>query len=282
MPAFSAKDPNLPSHTGMPTSDLLLSLKPIFSALILPPVPFIVLMLVAVRLGLSARRRSAAVLAVLAAAGLWLSACMGTAVWLQQGIVRPPAPVAPSAVGELTALTPRGQTAIVVLGAGLDLDAPEYGEPVLTKQATVRLHYGLWLARHTGLPLAFSGGVGWAQRSQVSEAEVAARMARDEFRQTLRWQETRSRDTRENARWTVRLLQADGIRHVVLVTHAYHMNRAVRAFREAAGDALRITPAPMGFVYPQERPIMNWVPTTTGYTAVYDLLHELVGWWAGA
>lgn len=266
----------------MPTSDLLLSLKPIVSALILPPSPFILLMLVAVRLALSARRRSAAVLALVSAAGLWLSACMGTAVWLQQGIIHPPPAIAPEAVGELAALGPRGQTAIVVLGAGLELDAPEYGEPVLTKQATVRLQYGLWLARRTGLPVAFSGGVGWAQRSQVSEAEAAARLARDGFRQPLRWQETRSRDTRENARWTVHLLQGDGIRHVVLVTHAYHMNRALRAFREAGGAQLHVIPAPMGFVYPQERPLMNWVPTTTGYTAVYDLLHELVGWWAGA
>lgn len=266
----------------MPTSDLLLSFKPIISALILPPAPFILLMLIAVRLGLSARRRSAALLAFVSAAGLWLSACMGTAVWLQQGIVRPPPAIEPHAVADLAALTPRGQTAIVVLGAGLDLDAPEYGEPVLTKQATVRLAYGLWLARRTGLPVAFSGGVGWAQRSPVSEAEAAARLAREGFHQTLRWQESRSRDTRENSRWTVRLLQSDGIRQVVLVTHAYHMNRAMRAFREAGGEALRITPAPMGFVYPQERPIMNWVPTTTGYTAVYDLLHEVVGWWAGA
>lgn len=267
----------------MPTTpDLLLSLKPILSALILPPLPFVALLLLAVRLGWGAHRRASAALAVLSTAGLWLCCCMGTAVWLQQKVVRPPAAVPPEAVAELAAMTPRGQTAIIVLGAGLDLEAPEYGQPVLTKQATARLQYGLWLARRTGLPVGFSGGVGWAQHSPVSEAEVAARMAREEWHQPVRWQETRSRDTRENARWTARMLQGEGIRHIVLVTHAYHMNRALRAFRDAVEDTVRITPAPMGFVYPQERVLMNWVPTTAGYTAVYDLLHEIVGLWAGA
>lgn len=263
------------------TPDLLLSLKPIVSALILPPVPFVLLMLTAVRLAFATRRRTAALLALMAGAGLWLSCCTGTAVWLQ-AVVRQPPPLAAPALADLQQPARHARTAIVVLGGGLDLDAPEYGQPILTRQATMRLLYGLWLARQTGLPVGFSGGVGWAQHSLVSEAEVAARLAKEHWHQTIRWQETRSRDTRENARWMVRLLQPDGIREVVLVTHAYHMNRAVRAFREAAGETLQIVPAPMGFVSPQERPIMNWLPTTQGYTAVYDLLHEVVGWWAGA
>jgi len=266
----------------MPTSDLLLSLKPLLSALILPPIPFVVLLLAAVRVGLAARRKTAAVLALAGAAGLWACTCIGTAAWLQQTLVRPPPPLAVGTIQALQQPERHRHAAIVVLGAGLELDAPEYGQPVLTRQATVRLRYGVWLARRTGLPMAFSGGVGWAQRSPVSEAEVAARIARDEWQQPIRWQETRSRDTRENAHWTVDLLRREGVREIVLVTHAYHMPRAVRAFEAAAGGAVTITPAPMGFTSPADRPIMNWVPTTTGATAVYDLLHEWVGWWAGA
>jgi uncharacterized SAM-binding protein YcdF (DUF218 family) len=239
-------------------------------------------MLVAVRLGLAARRKSAAVLALGAAAGLWLSCCAGTALWLQDHVVKPPTALSPQSLQGYPSAERRGQTAIVVLGGGLDLDAPEYGQPSLTRQAMMRLRYGVWLARRTGLPLAFSGGVGWAQKSAVSEAEVAARIAQEEWRQPIRWQEKRSRDTRENARWTVALLKEVGIREIVLVTHAYHMPRSLRAFQAAANGQVRIVPAPMGFVSVNDRPIMNWVPTTTGYTAVYDLLHEVVGWWAGA
>lgn len=266
----------------MSTPDLLLSLKPVLSALILPPVPFVLLMLVAVRVALAARRKTAASLALLGACGLWLSTCIGTAVWLQQGLVKPPPALTPEAVETLRQPASRAQAAIVVLGAGMELEAPEYGQPTLTRQATMRLRYGVWLARRTGLPLAFSGGVGWAQRSLVTEAEVAHRMATQEWQQPVRWQEKRSRDTRENARWTVALLRQDGVREIVLVTHAYHMPRAVRAFEQAAAGALTITPAPLGFVSPADRPIMNWLPTTSGSTAVYDLMHEWVGWWMGA
>lgn len=266
----------------MSTPDLLLSLKPILSALILPPVPFVLLMLVTVRVALAARRKTAAGLALFGAAGWWLSTCIGTAVWLQQGLIKPPAALPPATIEALQQPTRRAHAAIVVLGGGMDLDAPEYGQPSLTRQATMRLRYGVWLARRTGLPMAFSGGVGWAQRSPVSEAEVAARMAAQEWQQPMRWQEKRSRDTRENARWTVDLLRQDGVREIVLVTHAYHMPRAVRAFEQAAAGALTITPAPMGFISPADRPIMNWLPTTTGSTGVYDLMHEWVGWWMGA
>jgi len=237
---------------------------------------------VAVRVALAAHRKTAAGLALLGAVGWWLSTCIGTAVWLQRGLVTPPPALAPAAIEALQQPTRRTRAAIVVLGGGMDLDAPEYGQPTLTRPATMRLRYGVWLAKRTGLPLGVSGGVGWAQRSLLTEAEVAARMAREEWQQPVHWQEKRSRDTRENARWTVELLRQDGVREIVLVTHAYHMPRAMRAFEQAAAGALTITPAPTGFISPADRPIMNWLPTTTGSTAVYDLMHEWVGWWMGA
>jgi len=281
-PVSAAGRYNPEPRTGMSTPELLLSLKPIISALILPPTPWLLCLLLAVCLALTLRRKTAAALALLAAAGLWLSCCMGTAVWLEQAVVRPPTPLSLQTLQGFQAPSLRGQTAIVVLGAGLDLEAPEYGQPSLTRPALMRLRYGVWLARRSGLPLAFSGGVGWAQQSSVSEAEVAARIAREEWQQPIHWQETRSRDTRENARWTVALLKEAGIRHVILVTHAYHMPRSLRAFEEASGGQLQLTPAPIGYAAANERPIMNWLPTTSGYTQVYDLLHEIAGWWAGA
>lgn len=269
-------------NPDMSAPDLLLSLKPILSALILPPVPFVLLMLVAVRVALAAYRKTAASLALLGAAGWWLSTCVGTAVWLQQVGVMPPAALTPTTLEALGQPARRARAAIVVLGGGMEPEAPEYGQPSLSRQAATRLRYGVWLARRTGVSLAVSGGVGWAQRGRVTEAEVAARIAREEWQQPVRWQENRSRDTRENARWTVDLLRRDGVREIVLVTHAYHMPRAVRAFEQAAGGTLTITPAPTDFVLPADRPVMNWLPTTKGSTAVYDLAHEWVGWWMGA
>ena len=93
-----------------------------------------------------------------------------------------------------------------------------------------RLRYGLWLAGQTGAPVAFSGGIGYAQEGSTAEAKVAAKIAADEFGRPIRWVESESRDTRENAALTMALLKPAGINHIVLVTHGYHMPRALRAF----------------------------------------------------
>lgn len=48
--------------------------------------------------------------------------------------------------------------AIVVLGAGVNLYAPEYGAPTMGGHATARLQYGAHLKRQTGLPMLFAAG----------------------------------------------------------------------------------------------------------------------------
>ncbi|MFG5408565.1 ElyC/SanA/YdcF family protein [Piscinibacter sakaiensis] len=133
-----------------------------------------------------------------------------------------------------TAAPPR--TAIVVLGGGRERLAPEYGQAMLGADSLQRLHYGVWLARATGLPLAFSGGRGWAQLDGEAEADLAARIAAQDYGLPLRWRENQSRDTRENARLTVALLRAEGVERILLVTHGWHMARA--RFRQAAREWL--------------------------------------------
>ena len=110
-----------------------------------------------------------------------------------------------------------------------------------------RLRYGLWLARETGAPVAFSGGVGWALGNTVTtpEAQIAARIAQQEFSRPLKWTEDRSHDTRENAIYSTELLKAQGIRRVLVVTHQRHMPRALKMFHEAAaGSGISFEAAP--------------------------------------
>jgi uncharacterized SAM-binding protein YcdF (DUF218 family) len=147
----------------------------------------------------------------------------------------------------------------------------------LQAKSLERLRYGLWLGRETGLPVAFSGGVGWAEEGDSPEAEVAARIARDEFNRPLRWTETRSHDTRENAALTVPLLREAGVREIVLVTHAFHMPRALRVFTTVAGTDIRVVPAPLGLVRPGDRPVLDWLPSGKGFMDVRDVLREMLG-----
>ena len=61
-----------------------------------------------------------------------------------------------------------------------------------------------------------------------------------EFGRPLKFVEDDSRDTRENAARTLALLRPIGIRHIVLVTHGWHMPRALKAFETAAaGSGIR-------------------------------------------
>ena len=250
------------------------------TALVLPPVPLLLLMLFGARLTLPRRGLGWLVISI-SVALLWLAACTGSSRLLSQFVLHPPSALGVDRIRELAAL-PRGTVVIVVLGGGVEPFAPEYGESSLQHPSLERLRYGIWLCRQTSLPLAFSGGVGWGQKDAKPEARVAAQIAASEFGQPLKWIEEKSRDTRENAIQTVALLKPAGIRHIVLVTHGWHMPRAMKAFEVAAAGEMRVEPAPMGLAQDLDISILTWIPSTAGQSAVRTLLREILGRWVGA
>lgn len=268
----------------------LAALKPYLSALILPPVPLLALTLVGLWLlsrPHSARlRRAGWTISSVGLALVWVFSSLAPAVLIQDLVLRPPQALE---LTQLTALQARQDAshpvAIVVLGGGRDAFASDYHSPNLSETSMTRLRYGAWLARRSGLPLAYSGGVGWAQSqgtdkaTDASEAGIAGRILREEFGLSLRWTESRSRDTRENARLTVPMLLADGVQEVILVTHATHMTRALRQFEQAAAGRLRITPAPTSELAANNVPLLDWMPSGEGMKAMHVVLHELFGLW---
>ncbi len=258
------------------------SWKPLLAALLLPPVPFLVLILIGARLMLP-RRGLGWLLIIASVALLWLSACSGAARAVGHFLVRPPAALSFDRIRELRAEVQAKQpVAIVVLGGGVETFAPEYGVSSLRPRTLERLRYGTWLARETGAPIAFSGGVGWAQSDATPEARVAGKIAAEEFSRPIKWLEEESRDTRENASHTIALLRPAGIRHIVLVTHAWHMPRAMRAFTEAAGGDITIEAAPIGLARRVESPELAWIPSADGFSEMRNVLREAVGRAAGA
>jgi uncharacterized SAM-binding protein YcdF (DUF218 family) len=262
------------------------SWKPVLSSLLLPPVPLLLLVLVGARMILW-RRGLGWLLVLLSVLGLWFGACTATGEWLQQAWLSPPPPIGAERMAELrrAASGPKPTVAVVVLGGGIESRAPEYGVASLSPLSLERLRYGLWVSRETGAPIVFTGGLGHAARPGASEAEVASDIAVREFGRTVRWVETQSRDTRENALYTAQVLRGAGIRQLVLVTHGYHMARAMRAFREAAErDKLgwEIVPAPMGLAPRIERPPLRWIPSSEGFQLVRAVVREKMGWWLGA
>lgn len=164
--------------------------------------------------------------------------------------------------------------AIVVLGGGMRTDLREAPERDFPKARTLeRLEAAARLARWTKLPMALSGGR--PPGSRQAEATVMARVLESSYGIRARWSETGSRDTAENASMSAALLQHEGIRRILLVTHAYHMARA-RAEFERAGFV--VTPAPTGFLAGRGRPAaLAWLPRLDGALRSTLAVHEWTG-----
>jgi uncharacterized SAM-binding protein YcdF (DUF218 family) len=253
--------------------DTLFTLKPILSTLVLPAcsalLALIALSVWAWRCGAGVQNRTPIALTGMTTLLLWLLSCQAVAIWLSLNLLPQISPVSPDD------LKRQNIQAIVVLGGGVENDAVEYNGPALTPDAMARLLYGVYLSRSTQLPMAYTGGIGWAgQTNQTSEAEVAALALTRLGIPALRWQESQSRDTRENALLTAALLKGDDITHIALVTHAWHMPRSVRQF-EAAG--LQVTPAPMGYIRSDLSPLLQWVPSGKGLRDSGWVIREWLG-----
>lgn len=267
-------------------NDLLITLgiegwKPVLAALFLPPLPFLLLILIGGRL-MYRHRLVAWSLVLFGTLGTWAMCSSAVSRALSNVLLMPPRALSTSEIGDLKKAP---KTAIVVLGAGRSLLAPEYGLSNLSPLSMERLRFALWLSTQTGLPVAFSGGVGHGGEPGPSEAEIAARIAEREFNHPLKWTETISRDTTENAARSLSMLKEAGIEHIVLVTHGFHMRRALLNFERAkqrSGAPMEITAAPMGLAAPVRLTVLHWLPSHAGFTETRIVLHEWIGRLAGA
>ncbi|MFT5290248.1 MAG: uncharacterized SAM-binding protein YcdF (DUF218 family) [Planctomycetota bacterium] len=167
---------------------------------------------------------------------------------------------------------PVGPRAIVILGAGMESSSPEYGRGSLSDLSLERIRYGAYLARATGLPLLTTGSV-----LRTGTAPVGVEMARvlgEEFRVPVRWVDDQATNTRANARRANEILSSEGIQEVFVVTHAWHMRRALYSFEQTD---LRATPAPTMVHPPFALQLGQFVPSSKGLRTSAFALHEMLG-----
>lgn len=162
-----------------------------------------------------------------------------------------------------------GAQAIVVLGGGRYRDAPEYGSDTVGEYTLVRLRYAAKLHRETDLPLLVTGGA--PDGGDLSEGVTMSRVLTQEFMVPVRWTESASINTSENAKFSVALLKAAGAKKVLLVTHAWHMPRASKSFTDAG---LTVLPAPTSF-HRSPLSLFDFVPQ--GYKESRNAMHEWIG-----
>ncbi len=171
-----------------------------------------------------------------------------------------------------------GAQAIVVLGSGISRAAAEYGGADTVNARTLdRLRYAAWLVRQTGLPLLASGGR--PDGASSAEAELMKAVLENEFATPVRWIEAESRNTFENARASARILREAGIGKAYLVTHSFHMPRAVQAF---APTGIEVIPAPISIFTRDPMTYADFLPGPIGFQTSYYVAHELLGraWYA--
>ncbi len=224
---------------------------------------------------------------ILAGAGLWLlrrhpatgKALIATSLTSLFALATPLASNALHARLENTpALSPEtlpsiDAQAIVVLTGAQNNDTPEFGHPISSGEALMRLRYAAFLQRRTQLPLLVTGGF-TAGETTTSLAHTAAFDLQDGFQVTPEWLESSSRTTDENAKFSYDMLAAINIDKILLVSSAYHMPRAQLLF-EAAG--FEVVPAPTYFVSQQPFRFHQLIPSARALSDSTQALHEWLG-----
>lgn len=166
-----------------------------------------------------------------------------------------------------------GAGAIVVLGADLRREAPEYGGDTVGRLTLERVRYGAKLHRESGLPVLVTGGA--AKPSELAVGFAMQESLQRDFSVPVKWVETEAKNTYGNARFSADILRPVGITKVYLVTHAWHMLRARLAF-EAMG--LQVVPAPTAFIAKPKPEIGDFAASASGLLMSYFAFYEGVGY----
>jgi uncharacterized SAM-binding protein YcdF (DUF218 family) len=162
--------------------------------------------------------------------------------------------------------------AIVILGADRQRFAGPPPGITVGRLTLERLRAGAALYRRTHLPVLATGGT--MDPKEPAVATLMAQSLTDDFRVPVRWIEPRSRNTWENARDSAAILHAAGISSVYIVTHAWHMRRAVIAFRPTG---IAVTAAPMLPGSSPTKRLNAFLPHASALLASYYAVHEWVG-----
>lgn len=149
----------------------------------------------------------------------------------------------------------------------------------LANDAYKRTVWGLMIAKQTNLPLYFSGA---GLYKKYTEAD-AFNDSVNEIRTNLQVEdislhvENRSLDTYQNAKFSKKLLEEQGIENptIFLVTSAYHMKRSVKLYKYFGFNVIA---AATGFKI-SNKPKNNWsyLPNMGALQKSYIALHEYAG-----
>jgi len=235
----------------------LLQLKTLLRELILPPAGPLLLALLGLVL-LKVRPRLARIFIVAGLASLWLLST----------------PIVSDVLTGLVELYPpldfrqaaNAQAIVILGGGGQRAFAPEYQGPAAEPFMLERLSYGAYIAKNTGLPILVTG------------FSLEARAMHDSLQRNFgietRWIDDQAYDTFQNARNSARILTAESVRRIILVTRATHLRRSVREFTDAGFD---VVPAPVGILAARDIGVLEFIPNPDALLRSHAAIYELIG-----
>lgn len=236
---------------------MLLQLKTLLKDLVLPPAGPLILALLGLVL-LKERPRLARACLIAGIASLWLLST----------------PIVADALTGLVELYPpldlrlagNAQAIVILGGGGQRPRAPEYAGPAAEPFLLERLSYGAYIAKKTGLPILVTG------------FSIEARAMHDTLQRNFgvetRWVDDQAYDTFQNARNSARILIAEGVRRIVLVTRATHMRRSVQEFTDAGFE---VVPAPVGILAARDFGVLRYIPNPDALMRSQMAIYESIG-----
>lgn len=241
----------------------------ILKQFLLPPGCFILLLFLALFLRKRFPKFSALCL-LSAIASLWVMSMPIVTEKLGQHIENQP----PLAQAQWPLLKQQAD-AIIILGAGREVESPAWGNTdQVSLHASQRVRFAAHIAKSSGLPILTTGGMHYGSKPP-SEAKLMADMLKTDFDLDTQWLEEKSTTTWENAQMSAQILRPQGINRIVLVTQAWHMQRARWCF-EAQG--FEVIPAPAGFYgVANMRPAGGYLPEAQAFWQNSQLINEWIG-----
>lgn len=169
-------------------------------------------------------------------------------------------------------LTDPTTQAIVVLGGGTYFAAPEYGADTVKSEVLSRLRYAAHLHRASRKPILVTGGT--PEGNSTAEAVLMQRVLTQDFQMPVAWIEDKSDNTLQSARLSRLMLEATGVRRILLVTHAWHMPRAKLAFEHAG---FSVVPAATGYATHYRMTGLQFLPSAGALRDSSRFFHEVIG-----
>ncbi len=246
---------------------ILFNLKKIISAIAIPPLGFLILLFIVQLLNYKRKKIMHVIVTVLI---FFVLLCSTPLISTQlMSFVSYPEVVDIELAGK--------SQAIVILGGGLNFNAIEYDGDDLSAMTLERVRYGAHLFNQLGLPILVTGGK--TRENQAAEADVMRHVLENSFLVPVKWTESESLDTYENAIHSFRILQEASITKIVLVTHSWHMNRAIQMFEKAGFE---VVPAATIFPKRSEFEWMTLVPNAKAFNESSQAFKEIYGmlWYA--